>query len=297
MIVGITGLPGSGKSLFGAKKIKEILKHSERRVLCNFHVRDDSCEFALWDDMCNAGNALCVIDEAQVWFPSRGCIQKTTWQDLLAFQQHRKNGLDLIWIAQDETRIDVALRELTAFKYECHRFWRLCWAKKMTFAQGSGENLGTSFYAAVPQLWDFYYTHEIIGDRDGAGYEWGLANEYSNTRPVFRFSSAHLAMYVKADDYDLDKKLNQFLDHVALVNSLPKDMPRSSIQDYVRCEKGYLIDGRFLPKVEVKPSTGKIKRNHHGEVSGDFDFLFSPPAPIVNVTVNTDRKRRGLFRR
>ena len=177
MIEGIVGLPGSGKSYYAVVRMIEAMR-SGRRVLANFHPMDRAgWEFGLWSDMCSAVDALCVIDEAHIWFPSRKW-QENTVQELAVWQQHRKRGLDLVWISQHEQRVDTALRELTAWVYRCRSVGGRVTAVTQATLEAPPQVLSRRFLVRNPLVWKYFDTSEIIGGRDGSGYGRGEASAY-----------------------------------------------------------------------------------------------------------------------
>jgi len=117
MIEGIVGLPGYGKTLFLVKRLIEA-KGAGRTVYANFSSRKGRWDRLGWKSLIDHEDCVIGIDEAHMWFPARG-YQNTTQNELGYFQQHRKAGVDLLWTAQNVARVDVALRELTAF------FWKV----------------------------------------------------------------------------------------------------------------------------------------------------------------------------
>lgn len=114
-IEGIIGYPGQGKTLLAVAKLKQA--HAQgMRCFANFTCALDPplWERVVWKDIIKLSNAFVVLDEAHMWFPARGYSQ-TTQAELGIFQQHRKAGLEMVWVAQHEARIDIALRELTTY--------------------------------------------------------------------------------------------------------------------------------------------------------------------------------------
>lgn len=112
-IEGIVGYPGAGKTLYGVHKLLAA-KAAGMRCFANLTCGLDPKQWdrVVWKDVVRLQNAFVLLDEAHMWFPARAYSQ-TTQAELAVFQQHRKAGLELCWIAQHESRIDVALRELT----------------------------------------------------------------------------------------------------------------------------------------------------------------------------------------
>lgn len=176
MIKFVTGIPGQGKTLYTTKMILETRK-TGRQVYANFHSRKGLWDFALWEDMMNAENALCVVDEAQMWFNSRSWKDNTT-ADLAVFQQSRKNGLDLIIVVQNEARVDVGIRELAAYHVKCQKLFDK-WIVAKTYVWEKDKPLSKEFFRIKPSLFNHYFTQEIIGERDGRGYRFGALGNFS----------------------------------------------------------------------------------------------------------------------
>jgi len=175
MIEAHVGLPGSGKSLHGvARLLKE--KSKGRQTLANFHSQTGKWEFALWADMAEAGNCFVVIDEAHMWFSARTWT-KTQQGELSVFQQHRKEGIDLVWIAQHESRVDVAVRELTAFIWRHKKMGQFVIASQVT-PEEPKKILKRKVVRISPYLYQHYFTEERIGFRDGEGYKFGGGTAY-----------------------------------------------------------------------------------------------------------------------
>lgn len=172
MIEGIVGLPGNGKSLFATLLMEQAAK-SGRRVLANFPT--EFSEFALWEDMVEADNCDCFIDEAQMWFSARNWT-RTTQIELGVFQQHRKNGMNMYWIAQHENRVDVAMREITAYYNRVRKFGDFILVSRFT-PDDAKTCMGRRLFFG-PRLYDRYDTKTIIGAKDGEGYKAGRSAAY-----------------------------------------------------------------------------------------------------------------------
>jgi hypothetical protein len=189
MIEAIVGLPGSGKTLWAVHRLIKAKKQG-RHALANFHSRTGMWDFGLWADIAEAGNCLAVIDEAHMWFSARNW-SKTNQLELSYFQQHRKEGVDLCWIAQHENRVDVAIRELTAFIYRVRKMGRFCWISKTT-PDEPRKPLKRSLWLIDQGLFQHYFTEERIGERDGTGYKFGGGAAYATQE---RGSAALLDTY------------------------------------------------------------------------------------------------------
>lgn len=178
MIEAHVGLPGSGKTLHAAQRLK-LARKARRRAMANFHSQSGSWEFALWQDMLEASNCLCVIDEAHMWFSARSW-SKNEQLELSYFQQHRKEGIDLVWIAQHENRVDVAIRELTAFIWKHRRLGGFCLASRVTPDEPK-KVLSRKLLRIRPEIYNDFFTEERIGQRDGKGYRFGSGESYKRS--------------------------------------------------------------------------------------------------------------------
>jgi len=147
------GVPGSGKSYDGIRKILDALQR-ERVVYTNIDgVHVDTCrEFIAsrigqsrdWLDshlMFLPANcipdfwnhtevgSLVVIDEAQLYFNSRDFIKTANREFGDWASTHRHHGYDLLLITQNAARIDTAVRSLAEFRYRYRKlnvFGSLC---------------------------------------------------------------------------------------------------------------------------------------------------------------------------
>lgn len=141
MISLYTGTPGSGKSFHAAKDIVTRLKRggtlianfpinldSIKKVKGNFIYRDNLemtveflVEYAKENHVIGKeGQALIVIDEAQVIFNCREYGNKDRFGWVKFFSQHRKLGYNIILIAQNDKMIDKQIRALVEYEVK-HR--------------------------------------------------------------------------------------------------------------------------------------------------------------------------------
>lgn len=181
MITAITGYPGAGKTLFAVAQMVRAIRNG-RRVVANFHSPTNLWRFALWEEMSAEDDCLCVIDEAHMWFSSRAWRDQSR-SDLAAFQQHRKRGLDMIWIAQHENRVDAAIREVTATVTRVRRLGPVArYVTRDPMVIGRDGVIKTGFYWWPSWAYNLYFTDEIIGERDGRGYGFGSARRPSAER-------------------------------------------------------------------------------------------------------------------
>jgi len=81
--------------------------------------------------------------------------------ELAVFQQSRKEGLDLVWIAQHEARVDVAIREVTAFIWRHRMFGKYCVCSKASPDEPKVV-LSRKILRLSPDLHRHYFTEERI---------------------------------------------------------------------------------------------------------------------------------------
>lgn len=114
-IEGYVGRPGSGKSYtLVDRAIREL--NRGRDVFCNFHV--DGTYYFTPDQLLDLPPGVIIIDEAHLWFPSRMSLKlPPSWLAMLS--QTRKNGWDLLWSAQHETRVDRIVRDVSSWIWVC----------------------------------------------------------------------------------------------------------------------------------------------------------------------------------
>jgi zona occludens toxin len=117
MITLITGVPGSGKTLYAVWLLKKLLGGGGRRVLVDGirdlaleHVEIDEPWLRMWHENAQAQDII-VIDEAQRIYPPTTASQKPT-PDVEQLHVHRHKGVDFIIITQHPQRISKTVRDL-----------------------------------------------------------------------------------------------------------------------------------------------------------------------------------------
>ena len=128
MIIGYTGMPGSGKSYALVYRAYKAMQQG-RKVFANFPLKG-TYQITL-DDLCNyqfPEGCVVIIDEAGRWFNSRN------WGDLPPeifdlFTMHRHTQMDLYIAVQSFARIDKSLREVVELVYWARNNPFLPWHK------------------------------------------------------------------------------------------------------------------------------------------------------------------------
>lgn len=134
MIDAFTGLPGQGKTYHMTKKAYRYCKLKKKDVYANYKL--DFGEklnhrvhyFKELSELENVTNALILVDEAGIYLPSQ------SWKDIpfefiRKIRQHRHDGLDLWYTAQDLQDVATYLRRITQFEHKFSRVFKICCEK------------------------------------------------------------------------------------------------------------------------------------------------------------------------
>jgi len=120
----IVGRRGSGKTALATKIAQTRMRQGEK-VYANFHIKDpDSGRVAGFIhslyDLIDLRDCTVVIDEANIWCNAREWSAIPS--DVIArWQMSRKEGLNLIFTTQHESRVDVVIRQLADWILVCER--------------------------------------------------------------------------------------------------------------------------------------------------------------------------------
>lgn len=125
MINLVTGLPGSGKTLFSLGKVNDLAIKENRQVY--YHgIPDLTLPWQLMDspeDWVNLpSNSIIVIDECQSTFRPRAASVKPPLY-ISEFETHRHKGLDFFLLTQHPMLIDSNIRRLSGKHYHVVRFY------------------------------------------------------------------------------------------------------------------------------------------------------------------------------
>lgn len=151
MIYAVTGKPGAGKSYLLVCLCQKFLE-SGRDVFSNVKIDISKMKlkrkFSFWrwlkklftgkgeiyqplgecyywqelKHFRNVSKGVILLDEAGSYFESRS-FQNMAREDIIKFQQHRKDGLDIYLTVQNFDRIDVTIRQLTNICVEVHNIF------------------------------------------------------------------------------------------------------------------------------------------------------------------------------
>ena len=143
-ISAIFGLPGRGKSLFSTYFGLTLSEKYKRKLVTNFPLKleplADYCRYMglKWvsENLSNdliyyirtdknvahimaVKNSIILFDEAGVYLPARGATYNTPRELLDGLCQVRHDGQHLIYIAQSDKQVDIAIRNLTEDVFQC----------------------------------------------------------------------------------------------------------------------------------------------------------------------------------
>jgi len=123
MIYLVTGVPGSGKTLYAVGMIKKWL--AEGRVVFvdikgwnheKFGTQESPSDWRTTPE-----GSVVVYDECQGIFPSDGLRGRPNDERLTAMEMHRHTGHDLVFITQAPTFVHAHIRKLTGKHYHVYR--------------------------------------------------------------------------------------------------------------------------------------------------------------------------------
>lgn len=132
MIHIVTGRPGEGKSWFSSSLVAKFLLEG-KRVGVNWDItplpelepyKKNVFKVVSFDDILRFKNGVLFLDEAQLWFNNR------QWKEIpldlqSKWQQHRKHRIDIFICAQDQSRVEVTIRQLIGRYFKVSKWWRL----------------------------------------------------------------------------------------------------------------------------------------------------------------------------
>ena len=136
VIEALIGRPGSGKSYWATKRVLDAAD-KDRMVFTNYGVTHPNVFQFTPDQLMDLPPGLVVIDEAHLWFPARMSLKlPMSW--LAGMSQTRKKGWDLVLVAQHESRLDRAVRDVCSWMWLC-RAWGDWNGHPMMFSASSWE--------------------------------------------------------------------------------------------------------------------------------------------------------------
>lgn len=122
MIEGYIGRPGSGKSYTLTARALELADRG-RTIFANYPINYKNCYTFTAEMLLDLPPGVIVIDEAHLWFSSRAALKlPPSWLAMLS--QTRKNGWDLLWCTQHESRVDRIIRDISSWMWLCTAWFK-----------------------------------------------------------------------------------------------------------------------------------------------------------------------------
>lgn len=166
MIVLITGVPGSGKSLKAVEMMLRELKAGRRLVINGIknlaldHELVDDDWVRDWHNRCEL-NDFIVIDEVQrIWPPVTAGAKPT--KDIEELHVHRHKGVDFIVITQHPNRMNKTIRDLVGRHIHVRRL--MGGRRAIVYEWDCAHNPNAGFRDAIKSYWPYpkklfqYYT-------------------------------------------------------------------------------------------------------------------------------------------
>ena len=170
MITAYVGLPGTGKT-YGL--VLEALKgiKQERKVYSNFDIAIDGIvRIKGFSDLVKVRDGLVILDELNLWFPSR-LWQSIPPEILSLWAQSRKRGIDLIYSTQHLDRVDKVIREVTNYVIRCNsvslfslQFFIYTTYQPEDWDKQNRRSLGRRIVLFRQSVASLYDTYQIIED-------------------------------------------------------------------------------------------------------------------------------------
>lgn len=115
LIEAFTGLPGNGKTYNMSRKALNLMRRG-KVVYANYQLKG-SIYFKELDELANVKNALILVDEAGIYLPAQAW-KNIPFEFIRQIRQHRHDGLDLWYTAQDMNDVATYLRRITQFQHD-----------------------------------------------------------------------------------------------------------------------------------------------------------------------------------
>lgn len=153
----VTGVPGSGKTLWAVWSLLKEIK-AGRRVVAN-GIKGLAIDHELWDDdmvrewhkHCQPNDVI-VIDEVQrIWPPVSASVKAT--EDIEKLHVHRHYGVDIVVITQHPNRMNKTVRDLVGRHVHVRRLFG--GRRAMLYEWDSAHNPNSGLRDAVKHVWAY----------------------------------------------------------------------------------------------------------------------------------------------
>jgi zona occludens toxin (predicted ATPase) len=157
MIEAFTGLPGQGKTYNMTRRAIKVMAKG-RKVYANYQLKGSEY-FKELSELVGVKDALILVDEAGIYLPSQAW-KSIPFEFIRQLRQHRHDGLDLWYTAQDMQDVATYLRRLTQFQHDFSRIWKVYYGK--TTNPRNREKYGFEIGYITPKVYQYYDTTENI---------------------------------------------------------------------------------------------------------------------------------------
>lgn len=158
MIEAFTGLPGQGKTYNMTRKAIIQMKRG-RKVYANYDLKGAE-HFKELSDINGIKNALILVDEAGIYLPAQAW-KSIPFEFIRQLRQHRHDGLDLWYTAQDMQDVATYLRRITQFQHDYERMWKFYFGRT-TNPHKRSSKYGFDVGYISPKVYQYYDTTENI---------------------------------------------------------------------------------------------------------------------------------------
>lgn len=130
MIECFSGLPGAGKTYHMTKKAYQQALNG-RVIYSNYQInfpqnknkKIETHYFKELNELTGVKNALILVDEAGIYLPAQAW-RNIPFEFIRQIRQHRHDGLDLWYTAQDMQDVATYLRRITQFQHDYNKIWK-----------------------------------------------------------------------------------------------------------------------------------------------------------------------------
>lgn len=172
MIEAYTGLPGHGKTYNMTREayIKAFLRG--RDIYANYTLNFEPKKnrkgkvytgevhyFKELSEIAGVKNALILVDEAGIYLPSQAW-RNIPFEFMRQLRQHRHDGLDLWYTAQDMGDVVTYLRRITQYEHSFNKFGKFTF--KRTINPRTKEKYSFDIYRFNKKYFDLYDTTENV---------------------------------------------------------------------------------------------------------------------------------------
>ncbi|KVL92060.1 zonular occludens toxin domain-containing protein [Burkholderia stagnalis] len=153
----VTGVPGSGKTLWSVWSLEKEIK-AGRRIVVN-GIRDLAIDHEMWDDdmvrewhkHCKPNDVI-VIDEVQrIWPPVSASVRAS--EDIEKLHVHRHFGVDILVITQHPNRMNKTIRDLVGRHVHVRRLFG--GRRAMLYEWDHAHNPNSGLKDAVKTVWGY----------------------------------------------------------------------------------------------------------------------------------------------